>query len=94
MDSSQFLKIAESFLQELADEIENANDEIEVDYLQGILTITLADKKQYVLNKHEPTKQIWLSSPFSGAHRFELKENKWINKDNISIFELLTKEFL
>ena len=30
---------------------------------QGVLTLTLAGKGTYVLNKQAPNQQIWLSSP-------------------------------
>ena len=30
----------------------------------GVLTLNLADKGTYVINKQPPNKQIWLSSPF------------------------------
>ena len=37
----------------------------------GVLTVTMPDKSQYVLNKQPPNKQIWLSSPMSGPKRFD-----------------------
>jgi frataxin len=33
----------------------------------GVLTLHLADKGTYVINKQPPNKQIWLSSPFRCA---------------------------
>lgn len=34
---------------------------------QGVLTLTLAGKGTYVLNKQAPNQQIWLSSPIRCA---------------------------
>ena len=35
------------------------------------MTINVAGKGTYVLNKQPPNKQIWLSSPLSGPKRFD-----------------------
>lgn len=94
METARFHKLADELLQSLSDYIETANYNIEVDYLQGILNISLPDGKEYVLNKHEPSKQIWLSSPFSGAHKFTYNEarNIWIGYDKEELLELLKSE--
>ena len=43
----------------------------------------------FVLSIHNPTQQIWMSSPISGAHHFECKEEgrefKWISTRDNSI---------
>ena len=42
-------------------------------YLQnGVITFTLGDQGTYVINKQTPNQQIWLSSPKSGAKRYDL----------------------
>jgi frataxin len=94
MDSVKFHKIADELLQNLADEIESYNDKIDVDYLQGVLTVTLQNNKQYVINKHDPTKQIWLSSPISGAAKFSYDDNakNWVGYDNEDLVKLLKNE--
>lgn len=35
------------------------------------MTLTVADKGTYVINKQPPNKQIWLSSPSSGPKRYD-----------------------
>jgi iron donor protein CyaY len=89
----QFHKISDEFLQNLADEIEDKFEDAEVDYLQGILNISINDQ-QYVINKHEPSLQIWLSSPISGAYRFSYDANKkaWVNNLGVEIKSLLLSE--
>ncbi|MBV8535593.1 MAG: iron donor protein CyaY, partial [Alphaproteobacteria bacterium] len=42
----------------------------DVELRGGILTLELEDGRQYVINKHTPNRQIWLSSPVSGAAHF------------------------
>lgn len=71
MDESRFAQLADQTLEALADAIDDAlGDRIDVDLDHGILTLTLDDKSQYVINKHGPMRQIWMSSPVSGASHF------------------------
>jgi len=70
MDDSAFESLAEATLERLQAQIEDALDEVDVELRGGILTLELADGRQYVINKHLPNRQIWLSSPVSGAAHF------------------------
>jgi len=70
MDDSAFESLAEATLQRLAAQIEAALDDVDVELRGGILTLELDDGRQYVINKHTPNRQIWLSSPVSGAAHF------------------------
>ena len=72
MDESTFEKLANATLKALMAEIEEAlADAIEDIDLQGsVLTLELADGGTYVINKHTANKEIWLSSPKSGAAHF------------------------
>lgn len=50
--------------------LENADlEEVEAELSNGILTIETA-RGVFVVNKHAPLKQLWLSSPLSGAHHY------------------------
>jgi frataxin len=70
MDDSAFETQAEQTLSRLEAQIEAALDDVDVELRGGILTLELADGRQYVINKHLPNRQIWLSSPISGAAHF------------------------
>lgn len=56
-------------LEDLLDEL--GNDDAEVDYHSGVLTLKLGLHGTYVINKQPPNKQIWLSSPISGPKRYD-----------------------
>ena len=43
----------------------------DVDLEEGILTVDLPSGGRYVINKNLPNRQIWLSSPVSGAAHYE-----------------------
>jgi frataxin len=75
-----FQKQATQTLDAIADAVENTlGDAYSVDWEGEILTLEDAQGKQYVLNKHAPTEQLWLSSPVSGAWHFAWKNDTWVS---------------
>jgi len=70
MDDSSFENLADRTLQRLETRLADQLEDADVELRGGILTIELADGRQYVINKHVPNRQIWLSSPVSGAAHF------------------------
>jgi len=71
MDEREFERQAGQVLDRLLNEIEDqAGDDVDVDLEGGILTVILPDGGRYLLNKHGPNREIWLSSPRSGAWHF------------------------
>jgi CyaY protein len=72
-----FHKVSTLALEEVSDFFEFSWPEADVDLLDETLTVTLPKSRQYVINKHGVTQQIWVASPFSGAHHFHMKEGEW-----------------
>lgn len=69
--SSAFDLAATRLLDRFADRLESAlGDVADVDYEGGIVNVALHAGGTYVINKHAPTRQVWLSSPQSGAWHF------------------------
>ncbi len=80
-------------LEEVTDFFDSSWREAEVDLLEGSLTVTLPQGRQYVINKHGVTHQIWVSSPFTGAHHFHYKNGSWYcTRTNIRLEDLLLNE--
>ena len=80
LDESRFTVLADEFLERIADIIDEAlGDRIDVDFQHGILTLSLENGGQYVINKHGPNREIWLSSPVSGAWHFAPNDGDWIS---------------
>lgn len=99
MEESFYHNIADIALNKLLEYAERLEDnfDIEVELESGVLTITLPNKKQYVINKHTPSRQIWVSSPVSGAGYFELVNNQWQPKrltdgEEKELFEFIKSE--
>ncbi len=80
MDERAFESLVARILADFADRLEPAlDDAAEVEFRGGILTVSCADGRQFVVNKHAPTREIWLSSPISGAIHFARRGEDWVS---------------
>lgn len=84
MSDSAFETLADSVLEALETGI---GDDAELQ--GGILTVD-GDDGTWVVNKHAPTRQIWLSSPKSGARHFGFDQATGLWKDTRGGTDLLT----
>ncbi|MET1028541.1 MAG: iron donor protein CyaY [Dongiaceae bacterium] len=100
MDQAAFDRQAAAVLEDLFDKIDDQlGDQLDVDYEGGILTLKLQDGRTYLINKHAPNREIWLSSPVSGAWHFawEAAGSRWRSTRTVSsgpddLYSLLTAE--
>lgn len=71
MNQADFEHQASAVLDALFEQIEDQlGDWLDIDMSGGILQIELPDGGTYVINKHGPNREIWMSSPKSGAWHF------------------------
>jgi frataxin len=71
MNQAEFERRAAEILDSLFEQIEDQlGDWLDVEMTGGILQIELPDGGAYVINKHAPNREIWVSSPKSGAWHF------------------------
>jgi len=70
-----FASLADSLLEALEDAIGAEGD---AELQGGVLTVQ-SDAGTWLVNKHAPTRQIWLSSPKSGArhYAFDTQSGLW-----------------
>src|SRR5215469_9567660 len=75
MSDSAFETLADSLLDALEEAV---GAEADAERQGGVLTVEGKDGT-WVVNKHAPTRQIWLSSPKSGArhYAFEAQSGLW-----------------
>ena len=92
LTSPQYDAEAERTLQSIADAVERAADainsrgggsaaDVDVSLESGVLTMSLPPPKgTFVINKQEPSLQLWYSSPVSGPKRFDFDavQRKWV----------------
>ncbi len=92
-----FQNLAKKTLERIFNLAETKSQDFEVDF-EGENLIIEINNSTFVLSIHNPTQQIWMSSPISGAHHFEYIEQgsecKWVStRDNsINLLEKLDME--
>ncbi|MGE0252777.1 MAG: iron donor protein CyaY [Dongiaceae bacterium] len=95
MNQKNFPLLAEKALNRLFQQAE-AGLKADIDLKDGVLTIILDSGATYLLNRHLPNQQIWLSSPQSGASHYAFDEasQDWISTraDKISLVDRLNAE--
>ena len=64
---NNFKEAANKTLNQIFDMVEKNYEFLEVDFEDENLKIE-KDEKVFIVSVHNPTSQIWLSSPISGAH--------------------------
>jgi frataxin len=84
MSDSAFENLANSLLAALE---EGLGDDAELQ--GGILTVE-GEAGTWIVNKHAPTRQIWLSSPKSGAKHYAFEAGKGLWQDTRGGADLLT----
>ncbi len=79
LDEPTFERVAGETLERYTARLEEA-DGLDVELQGGVLTIETDAGKTFVLNKHAPLKQLWLSSPVSGAshYAFDAASGGWV----------------
>ena len=92
-----FKKIAEQTMNFIFDLVEKDYNSFDVDFEDENLKIQCYENI-FILSIHNPSNQIWLSSPISGAHHFKLTEEKDIKSwtstrdEKIKLFDILENE--
>ena len=94
---NNFQNLAKKTLDEVFNIAEKKSPDFDVDF-EGENLIIEINNSTFVLSIHNPTQQIWMSSPVSGAHHFKFKEQgsnyQWISTrdDSINLFDKLDME--
>lgn len=99
MDETVFHRLTKAFFTMISDALEEADAQgiIELESQEGVMSVSLPGGRQYVLSKHAPTRQLWLSSPVSGGLHFSYsspcgEEGRWILPDGRRLEEVLAQE--
>lgn len=86
MTDSAFESLADGLLESLEEEI---GDHADAELQGGILTVE-GDAGTWIVNKHAPTRQVWLSSPRSGARHYAFEAVSGLWQDTRGGDDLLT----
>jgi frataxin len=86
MSDSSFESLADSLLEALE---EGLGEVADAELQGGVLTVE-RDGGTWVINKHAPTRQIWLSSPKSGARHYAFEDGTGLWRDTRGTGDLMT----
>ncbi len=92
MDESSFFAAAEALQQRWFDALDTAEPAaLDIDFEDGVLTVEAEGTGTFILSRHAPTRQLWLSSPLSGASHYEYDEAReaWVSTRGGSDLEIL-----
>jgi frataxin len=81
-----FASLADSLLEALEEAV---GAEADAELQGGVLTVQ-GDDGTWLVNKHAPTRQIWLSSPRSGARHYAFDKASGLWKDTRGAGDLLS----
>lgn len=95
LDESRFARLAEETLEHMGDVVDAVlGEEIDVDAQGHVLTLELPDGGQYVINAHAPNREIWLSSPVSGASHYLYENDRWVSTrdGSVHLYDVVANE--
>ncbi|MEE9494370.1 MAG: iron donor protein CyaY [Gammaproteobacteria bacterium] len=81
-------------LQERMESVE-ALEDLDMDLIDGVLTVEFEDGGQMIVNRQSSAEQIWLASPLGPAHfSFDADKNDWLDdKTSVSLKDTLEQAF-
>lgn len=93
MDSLNFSHTAKQIFNDIVMQIEAHDKDSLVEIEEsGDVVFIITNNGNFALNAQSVRREIWLSSPISGAYHFSRNDKSWINKDNISLYTILSDE--
>ena len=99
LTESEFERMAELLLGRLAEAVDVAEAEgVDVELQGAVLTLEIEGQAgrmggTFVVSKHAPTRQIWLSSPISGASHYAYDGKAWRStRDDAELLSRLAAE--
>ena len=94
MTDSEYLDRAEALLQAVETGCDRINDETDADLdnqrVGGMVTITISNRSQIVINQQKPLHEIWMATKAGGFHYRWLEGNWQDTKGQGEFFTALT----
>ncbi len=97
MGEVSFSVKASQLLESLLDCLESAEalEDVDIDLIDGVMTIEFEDGAQIIVNRQSSAGQIWLASPLGPAHfNFDEASNDWLDdKTSVSLKTTMEQAF-
>lgn len=96
LSENEFQDVADEWLESLFELLESEDEEaaLDIDLESGVMTITSDEDNVFLISKHAPSKQLWLSSPLSGGLHFDAADGgkDWALEDGRRLSIVLSEE--
>ena len=80
MSVPSFAVRADQALEQLIETIESTDglEDVDLDMVDGVLTMEFEDGARIIVNRQEPLEQLWLATPLGPAHfSFDAASGEW-----------------
>jgi len=78
MNESEFNENIDELMMSIEDQIEELGYSIDYETTSGILTLTMNNQSQIIINRQASHFQLWLAAK-SGGYHFEFHDGNWID---------------
>jgi CyaY protein len=94
LNITEFNERVDLLFDRIIDTIDAADADIDVELNQGVLEVTCANDTQIIVNRHEPTREIWIAAKSGGFH-FKWVNETWLDtRSGEALDAALTRVFL
>ena len=91
MNPGEFNQKVDETLSAIEDALDSCDADLDWDFTGGILTIECDNGSQVIINRQEPTRQIWLAARAGGFHfDYDETDHRW-KQDGLELFTLLNQ---
>jgi CyaY protein len=88
MNEQQYHQMVDTLFLKIESWLENAEEELDFDSQEGILTITFEQGDCLVLSRQTSLQEIWLAAK-QGAYHFRLHQGVWVTKNQQTLIETI-----
>lgn len=80
MTETEFNDLVDDILMAIEDQLDEYDTDIDCEMHAGILTLTLPNSSQIIINRQRPTQQLWLAAKSGGFHfEYHAEQNVWLD---------------
>lgn len=91
MNTAEFNDKVEDIISDIEDALDTCDVDLDWDLVGGVLTIECENGSQVIINRQEPTLQIWVAARSGGYHfDYDSEGDCWM-QDELGLLDLLNQ---
>ena len=89
MTESEFNELADAVFRQIEQAIDAGNNAVECNRNGAVLELEFDDGAQIIINRHSPSREIWLAAKSGGFH-YAWRGDRWLGtRDGVDLFDKL-----